>query len=96
MVGDHDLGPARAADRALDEALVVVRAGGIDALAAPVGEAQRAAAADELGEPGREVAADHVAVARRRRPARHQAERDGVGRAAAGGATASSKLSRQR
>ena len=40
MVGDDELRGARAADRVLDEAAPPVRAGGVDALAAPVGEAE--------------------------------------------------------
>ena len=40
MVGDDKLRGARAADRVFDEAAPPVRAGGMDALAAPVGEAQ--------------------------------------------------------
>ncbi len=38
MVGDHDIGVAGAADGALDETEAVMRAGGIDAFAAPVGD----------------------------------------------------------
>ena len=45
VVGDHDVGLARAPDGALDEALPVMLAGRIDALAAPVGQAGDAAAA---------------------------------------------------
>ena len=48
----------------------------VDAFAAPVREAARAAVAEQVGEPGRQVAAGQVAVARGRRPAGHQAERD--------------------
>ena len=78
MVGDHDVGLARAADGAFDEALPVVRAGRVDAFAAPVGEPRDAAAAEQVEQPGRQVAADHVAVAAVERPARQQAEADGV------------------
>ena len=38
VVGDHDIGLPGAADGALDEALLVVLAGRIDAFAAPVGQ----------------------------------------------------------
>src|SRR5262249_59733606 len=68
------------------EALVIVRAGGIDAFAAAVGEADGAAAADEVWEPARKVAAGHVAVAARLRPARHQPHGDRVLRARQHGA----------
>ena len=40
VIGDDDVGLARGALGALDEAAPVVRAGGIDAFAAPVGEAE--------------------------------------------------------
>ena len=42
MIGDDDVGLAGGADRLFDEAFAIMRAGGIDALAAPVGEAERA------------------------------------------------------
>ena len=44
MVGDHDVGLAGAADGALDEAFLVVLAGGVDAFAAAVGETRDSAA----------------------------------------------------
>ncbi len=78
MVGDHDVGGARAADGALDEAFPVMLAGRVDALAAPVGQARDAAAAQEVHQPRRQVAADHVAVAAGQRPARQQAQADRV------------------
>ena len=78
VVGDHDVGLPRAADGALDEAFAVVLAGRVDAFAAPVGEPRDAAAAQQVEQPGRQVAADHVAVAAGERPARQQAEADGV------------------
>ena len=40
MIGDDDVGLAGGADRFLDEAFAIMRAGGIDAFAAPVGEAE--------------------------------------------------------
>ena len=55
---------ASAAHGALDEALPIVRTGGVDALAAPVGQAPGAGAADQVRQPAGEVAAHHVAVAR--------------------------------
>ena len=80
VVGDHDLGAPGAAHAALDEALLIVGAGGIDALSAPVGEAEAALAADEIDEPGGKVSADHVAVARLAGPARQEAERHRLAR----------------
>ncbi len=80
MVGDHDLRALGAPDRALDEAAVIVLAGRVDALAAAVRQAGGARPPDQLGQPAGKVAARQVAVARRRGPARHQAERDGIGR----------------
>ena len=77
VVGHHQLGGAGAADRVLDEAAPPVRAGGVDALAAPVGEAQRCMrGAEQFGEPAGQVAALDVAVVGRQRPAGDQAERD--------------------
>ncbi len=79
VVGDDDAGAPCLAHALLDEAFVVVRAGGVDALAAPVGEAERAAAAEHVGQPAGEVAtADDVAVAAARQPAGDEAERDGI------------------
>ena len=64
VVGDHDVGLARAAHRALDEAAAVMRAGAVDAFAAPVGEAADARGAED-------VAA--ASPADRRRPGRRRA-----------------------
>jgi hypothetical protein len=94
VVGDDDRGIAPGAHRTLDEAAAVMRAGGIDAFAAPVGKAQRlrgdAAAlaverkvVEQRQDPGGEVAPHHVAVAREPRPARD--ERGEQGRARVGG-----------
>ena len=80
MVGDDKLCGARAADRVLDEAAPPVRAGGVDALAAPVGEAQDGRGAEQLGQPAGQVAALDVAIVGHQRPARDQAERDDRGR----------------
>ena len=96
VVGDHDVGLAGAADGAFDEAFAVMLAGRIDALAAPVGQPRDAAAAHQVEQPGRQVAADHVAVAAGQRPARQQAEADGVLGARPVRITASWKFSRQR
>ncbi len=80
MVGDDDVRPSCFADRAFDEALAIVAARRVDALAARIGEIHRQRTPEQIGEPGREIAADHVAVAGRRRPPRDQTEDDGVDR----------------
>jgi len=84
MVGDDDVGLARAANGAFDIALPVMLARRVDALAAPVGQPLHAAAAHQIEQPRRQVAADHVAVAAGQRPARHQAETDCILRHQAG------------
>ena len=69
VVGDDEVGPARGADRLLDETGAVVRAGGVDALAAPVdqvggaGLGRRRRPRTGSGSQAGEVAAGHVAVA---------------------------------
>ena len=80
MVGDHHVRAPRLALALLDEAAAVVRARAVDALAAPVREPEGAAVAEQIGEPSGQVAAGQVAVPRRRRPTRHQAERDALRR----------------
>jgi hypothetical protein len=80
---------------ALDEAFPVVRAAGIDAFAAPVGQRCRAGAAEQGREPTRQVAADHVAILAVSRPARHQL-RQIAARPAKPPCSASSRFSRQR
>ena len=83
VVGDDDRGIAPRPHRAFDEAAPVMRASGIDAFAAPVGEAQRLRrdaarftverqVVEQRQDPRREVATHHVAVAREARPARDQ------------------------
>ena len=84
MIGDHDGRVAGAADGALDETDAVMRAGGIDAFAAPVGDlaASGSEAARKAGKPAPEISpsvsdADpardqrqrHAALARRQRGA---------------------------
>ena len=74
MIGDDQIGLARRADCPFDEASPVMRTGGIDAFAAPVGKSERGRGrpaafavapdvAEERQKPGREIASDHVAVA---------------------------------
>ena len=78
MIGDHHVGAAGLSLALLDEAAAVMRAGAVDALAAPVCEAEGAAEAEQVGEPGGQVAAGHVAIPRGCRPAGHQAEGDAL------------------
>src|SRR3546814_7154866 len=78
VVGHDDVGLAGGPQRALDEALLVVLAGGRDALAAAIGEAQGAQRPEQIGQPAGEVAAHHVAASRARGPARHQPQGDGI------------------
>ena len=76
VVGDDDVGLGTGAGGTFDEAFSVVRAAGIDALAAPVGERVGAGAAEQHGQPAGKVAADHVAIGRVGGPARHQLRED--------------------
>ena len=78
MVGDHEIGPARAPHPALDEAFLIMRTGRIHAFPVMVAEIPGPAAAHEIDQPGREITARHVTVAGPRGPARHQAESDRV------------------
>jgi len=82
VVGDDDVGPARAADRMFDEAARIMRAAGIDAFAAAVGQTQSLRAADDIDQPAGEIAADQRAVLGRHGPACHQAQADRMGRVA--------------
>jgi hypothetical protein len=78
MVGDNDAGVARRAHVLLDKAAAEMRAGRMDALAAPVGQRIDPPAPDQLGEPAREIAADEVARCGVANPARDQRKgRDG-------------------
>ena len=61
---------------ALDEAAAVMRAAGIDAFAAAVGERGRAGAAEQARQPAGQIAADHVAVLGVGRPAPDQLGED--------------------
>src|SRR5690606_37942227 len=67
-----------AAHAVLDEAFLVVRASGIDALAALICQAVNEPTAGKIDEPARQVAADEGAVARLRDPPRDEAEADRV------------------
>ena len=72
MVGDDDIGMDARACGAFDEAFFVMRAPGIDALAAPVGQRGRTVATEQRWQPTRQISADHVAVFGIRGPARDQ------------------------
>ena len=85
MVRHDKLCGACAADRVLDEAAPPVRAGGVDALAAPVREAEDGRGAEQLRQPTGQIAALDVAVVGHQRPARDQAKRDDRGRRPARG-----------
>ena len=63
VIGNDEVGIGRGAAGALDEAAAVVRAAGVDAFAAPIGQRTERGALEQCGEPARKVAADHVAVA---------------------------------
>src|SRR6185437_4697770 len=62
MVGDDDVGVAAGPLGAFDEAAAIVRAAGIDAFPASVGERGRSCAPEQARQPTRQVAADHVTV----------------------------------
>ena len=72
VVGDDDIRLHRGACRPFDEAFLVMRASGIDALAPPVGQRGRPVAAEQRGQPAGQIPADHIAIAAIGRPARHQ------------------------
>ena len=61
VVGDDDARLPRLADVLFDETAAKMRAGRMDALAAPIGEPIDPAAPDEFGEPAREIARHQVA-----------------------------------
>ena len=76
MIGNHQVSAAAAARGILDEAFAVMRASGIDAFTAPVGECGRAVAAEQRRQPAGQIAANHIAVACIGRPTRHQMRKD--------------------
>ena len=85
MVRHDKLCRARAANRVFDEAAPPVRAGGVDALAAPVREAENGGGAEQLGQPAGQIAALDVSIVGHQRPARDEAKRDDRGRRPARG-----------
>ena len=95
VIGDDDGRMAGAADGALDETDAIMRAGGIDAFAAPVGDF--ATAACDAAEKGGKARAGHIAIGAGADPARDQAQRHAaLPGASAVRLAASSKFSRQR
>ena len=80
MVGDDDIGTAGLSHCSFDKALTVMAAGGVDAFAAPVGQPQRVAEANQIGEPGRKIATRNIAGPGLCRPARQQTKPNGAGR----------------
>ena len=78
MIGDHEIGPPRPAHTALDIAFLVMLAGGVDAFPVMITEIESPACAEQIDEPGRKITAGQITVPRPRRPARHQAKRNGV------------------
>ena len=95
MIGHHDAGMAGAADGALDEADAVMRAGGIDAFAAPVGDGGKRHGG---GQKGGKADAGQIAVGVGGNPARDQAPAPRVRWPGANAVrfAASSKFKRQR
>ena len=75
MIADDDIGAPRPSCRFLDETAIVMCAGAVDALAAPVGKADGLGASHKVYQPGRKGRARQVAVAGRPSPARHQPQR---------------------
>ena len=96
MVGDDDVGLAARPLGALDEAAAIMRAAGIDAFAAPVGQRGRAGAAEQARQPARQVAADHVAVLACRPPSARPAAPGSPRGPEKPPCSASSRLSRHR
>jgi hypothetical protein len=76
VVGDHQLGLGTGASGPLDEAFAIMRAAGIDAFAALVGQRGNAALAEQRAQPAGQIAADHVAILAIGGPARHQVRQD--------------------
>ena len=76
MIGDDDVGLAARPFGALDEAAAVMRAAGIDALAAPIGQGRGTGAAEQAWKPAGQIAADHVAVLGIGRPPADQLRED--------------------
>ena len=69
MIGDDDIGFAPGAFGALDEAFAIMRAAGIDAFAAAIGQRRCTGAAEQARQPAGQIATDHIAVLGVSRPA---------------------------
>ena len=78
VVGDDEIGGARAPDCVLDEAAAPMRARGMDAFAAAVGQRGDQGPAEQLRQPAGQVAALDVAVVGRHGPTGDQAQRDDI------------------
>ena len=74
MVGDDEARATRLANVLFDKAAVKMRAGGMHAFAAAVGERADPPAADQLGEPAGKIAAHQISGLAGGDPARHQPE----------------------
>ena len=72
VVCDNNVGVDTGPCGAFDEAFLVMRASGIDALAAPVGQRGRTVAAEQGWQPARQIAANHITVFGIGCPARDQ------------------------
>ena len=77
MIGDDDIGIRAGARGMFDEAFAVMRATGIDALAAPVGQRGGTIAPEQRDQPAGQIAADHIAIPGERGPARDQLRQHG-------------------
>jgi hypothetical protein len=75
VVGDDEPRVPCRAHILLDKAAAEMRAGGMDAFAAPIGQRIDPGAPDQLGEPAREITGDEIAGGGRRGPARDQHQR---------------------
>ena len=76
MIGDDKVSLRAVATGALDEAFAVMRAPGIDAFAALVGQRRNSSFAEKSAEPAGQISADHVPILRERRPARDKLRED--------------------
>ena len=72
VIGDDNFGLNRRTRRAFDKAFLVMRASGINAFPASVGQRGGAIAPEQGRQPAGQIAANHVAVMRIGRPARHE------------------------
>ena len=78
VVGDNEIGGARAPDCMLDKAAAPMRARGVNAFATAVGQRGNQGAPEQLRQPAWQIAALDVAVVGRHGPTGDQAQRDNV------------------